>query len=269
MARACARPALLLLLLALPSAAAAPDFELQPSDSHSTGEPAKITATVLKGAGEQPGAPPSGAKPSPNAYMALISNAAPHFRSFGPLGGDPCGVRTKTSVTAKAHDCRFATNAGPFNMATGACDGGVFISDGKVLGSGGFGGMFGVTREGQWVIGTLDNATVARLGVAHAVNAFSWLVRNGSSVVTKKGGEIAPRTTIGTTKDGKLLVLEVDGCEPATGADGNVDGHASGHCKYKLGRTLYDMAQMLVEHGAYNAINLDGGGSSTVYANGR
>ena len=32
-----------------------------------------------------------------------------------------------------------------------------YVSDGKVLGSGGFGGMFGVTKDGQWVIGTLDN----------------------------------------------------------------------------------------------------------------
>ena len=125
-----------------------------------------------------------------------------------------------------------------------------------------------VTRDGRWVVGTLDNTTVARLGVSHAVNAFSWLVRNGSSVVTTKGGEIAPRTTIGTTKDGKLLILEVDGCEPPTNSSSTADAGSGGSCRYKLGRTLYDMAEMLVQHGAYNAINLDGGGSSTVYANG-
>ena len=159
-------------------------------------------------------------------------------------------------------------------MATGKCDGGVFISEGKVLGSGGFGGMFGVTHDGRWVIGTLDNSTVDKLGVTYAVNAFSWLVRNGSSVVTQKGGEIAPRTTIGTTKDGKLLILEVDGCEPPIAAASAEPGQdragseSGGGCKYKLGRTLYDMAEMLVQHGAHHAINLDGGGSSTVFANG-
>ena len=71
-------------------------------------------------------------------------------------------------------------------MATGKCDGGVFISNGKVLGSGGFGGMFGVTKDGHWVIGTLDNSTVTKLGVTYAVNAFGWLVRNGTSVITQK-----------------------------------------------------------------------------------
>jgi hypothetical protein len=237
------------------------DYELQAADRYTPAEPAGIVTTVLKGAGEQPEGPPSGASPSPNAYLTVFTNAAPHFRAFGPLGGSPCGKRVKTSVTAKAHNCRFATNAGPFDMKNGACDCGVYVSEGKVLGSGGFGGMFGVTQAGEWVLGTLDNATVAQLKVSYAVNAFAWLVRNGSSVITAKGGEIAPRTTIGTTKDGKLLILEVDGCEPK-------QADAGGACKYKLGRTSYDMAQMLVKYGAQNAINLDGGGSSTVVSNG-
>lgn len=33
---------------------------------------------------------------------------------------------------AWSYMCRYATNAGPFDMANGKCDGGVFISDGKV-----------------------------------------------------------------------------------------------------------------------------------------
>lgn len=40
-----------------------------------------------------------------------------------------------------------------------------------------------------------------------------------------KGGEIAPRTAIGTDKDGRLMILEVDGVE-----------------KLKEGLTLYEMA---------------------------
>eukprot|EP01043_Picozoa_sp_COSAG02_P105047 COSAG02_NODE_41050_length_398_cov_1.769231_1_plen_76_part_10 len=43
-----------------------PDFEVQKSDGGAPGAPAQIVSTVLKGAGEQPGAPPSGASPSPN-----------------------------------------------------------------------------------------------------------------------------------------------------------------------------------------------------------
>ena len=54
-------------------------------------------------------------------------------------------------------------------------------------------------------------ATVAKLGVTQAVNAFDWLVRNGTSVVTKKGGEIAPRTTIGANFD-RLSGFSLDFC---------------------------------------------------------
>ena len=95
-----------IMLLLQPATAAAPDYELQPSDGHVDGHSANIVSTVLKGAGEQPGKPPSGASPSPNGYLAIIANAAQHFRAFGPLGGNPCGRRVKTSVTAAGHQCR-------------------------------------------------------------------------------------------------------------------------------------------------------------------
>ena len=55
---------------------------------------------------------------------------------------------------------------------------------------------------------------------------------------------------------GRLLLLEVDGCEQAR------------HCKWVLGRTEYAMAELLLAHGAHHAINLDGGGSSSFVVNG-
>ena len=59
-----------------------------------------------------------------------------------------------------------------------------------------------------------------------------------------------------TDGQGRLLSLEVDGCEPRKG------------CKYILGKSDRQMADLLVAHGAWHAINLDGGGSSTTVENG-
>jgi N-acetylglucosamine-1-phosphodiester alpha-N-acetylglucosaminidase len=126
-----------------------------------------------------------------------------------------------------------------------------------VQGSGGFGMQFGVTDDGQWVIGNLKNASVAaQLKVTYSVPGFGWLVRDGKNAMAEPDTYIAPRTTIGVTKTGQLLILEVDGCEPQRG------------CRFKIGKTEYHMAELLLAHGAYHAINLDGGGSSSFVVNG-
>jgi exopolysaccharide biosynthesis protein len=62
-----------------------------------------------------------------------------------------------------------------------------------------------------------------------------------------------PRTAAGIDRTGtKLILMVVDGRQP----------------KLSIGMTLHELAREMVRQGAYNAINLDGGGSSTmVYRN--
>jgi hypothetical protein len=62
-----------------------------------------------------------------------------------------------------------------------------------------------------------------------------------------------PRTAVGTTPDGKLVVVVVDGREYG----------------YSAGMTLRRLADFMIELGCRDAINLDGGGSSTMWLNGR
>lgn len=57
-----------------------------------------------------------------------------------------------------------------------------------------------------------------------------------------------PRTAIGSSKDGKQIIIAT------------VDGRQ----KNSLGMTLTELANLMIELGAYNAINLDGGGSTTM-----
>ncbi|RCG26759.1 multidrug transporter [Streptomyces diacarni] len=60
----------------------------------------------------------------------------------------------------------------------------------------------------------------------------------------------APRTAVGFSRDGSTMhVLTVDGRQQASG-----------------GVTLTELARMMKKLGAYNALNLDGGGSSTLLA---
>ena len=62
-----------------------------------------------------------------------------------------------------------------------------------------------------------------------------------------------PRTLIGYTKDNKLIVMVVEGRNPGV-ADGV---------------SLTQAAQLLKDLGCFEALNLDGGGSSCMLINGR
>lgn len=81
-------------------------------------------------------------------------------------------------------------------------------------------------------------------------NHFVKLIVNGERRVVKGLGSGAnPRTAIGQTEDGSILLLVTDG------------RGASGH----LGATANDLIDIMEEYGAVNAANLDGGSSSTMY----
>ena len=232
------------------AAAPAPDFVLVQPDTFDPASVAVVNVSVLAGAG--------GVEHSQQAdgHLALVRNAPSHFKAPPPFGGTPCDKRVRTSVTAKAHDCRYATNASPFDMSSGACNCGVSVSNSTPYGEGAYGVGFGVTAQGQWVIGTLNETLVGQLNVSEFAVGFGWLVRDGANVAPA-GNSVAPRTAVGTTSDGTLLSLVVDGCEQGAG------------CHFDFGATEQHMAQLLLQSGARYAVNLDGGGSSSVVVNGK
>ena len=239
-------------LVLFSSHTSAVDYESVKADRHDPSTTATFNKTILP----DEGGPPNW-RGHANGFEAVFANASPHFRVLPPHGAPECGKRMRTSVTAKANGCKWATNGAPFNMKTGACDCGAAISSGHVYGTGGWGHtQFGVTGDGVWVIGTINETVATALNVTNSINGFNWLVRNGA-VAVGKDSYIAPRTAIGVTKDGRLMSLVVDGCEPNAG------------CWWKLGKTEYEMAQLLVARGALHAVNLDGGGSSSAVEEGK
>lgn len=68
-----------------------------------------------------------------------------------------------------------------------------------------------------------------------------------------RNGEHLPRTAMGYTRDGRLIILAIQGRTPGAAA----------------GASLQEEAQLLVELGCYEALNLDGGGSSCMLVNGK
>lgn len=83
-----------------------------------------------------------------------------------------------------------------------------------------------------------------------AVTGSAILVKDGQ-IPSKFSMNIAgrqPRTVIGSSRDGKQLLLVT------------IDGRQKG----SIGMTQTEAAQLMLELGAYNALNLDGGGSTTM-----
>ena len=85
------------------------------------------------------------------------------------------------------------------------------------------------------------------------INHFTKLIVNGEAVeLGGKGVGANPRTAIGQCADGTVLFLCTDG--RGTG------GH--------LGATGQDLINIMLQYGAVNAANLDGGSSSSLYYEG-
>lgn len=74
------------------------------------------------------------------------------------------------------------------------------------------------------------------------------LVTDGMNTANQADNSLHPRTAAGVTAAGKLLLLTVDGRNP---------GHSRGV-------STPELANLMIQFGALNAINLDGGGSTTM-----
>lgn len=136
---------------------------------------------------------------------------------------------------------------------------GVMIKDGKIIadnGSTGWGGgIIGFTNNNVLVLTKSSAYEALQMGIRDAVSFGPFLIVNGVSSQFKGNGGygIAPRTAIGQRKDGIILMLVIDGRRP---------GHS-------LGVDMVELTNIMLRYGAYNASNLDGGGSSTIVVEGK
>ncbi len=107
---------------------------------------------------------------------------------------------------------------------------------------------------------TGPNSPRGRRPVEDAVAGVPQLIKNGKIDITweleKASRSFAetrhPRTAVAKLKDGKFLMMTVDGRQPGV----------------SVGMTLQELAEYLFSLGAVDAMNLDGGGSTTMFLDG-
>ncbi len=94
----------------------------------------------------------------------------------------------------------------------------------------------------------------------YALGAGPRLIKDGGVFLTSKEEEFpgdiisgrAPRTAVGLTKEGNIILLVVDGRQ-----------------QHSVGMTLLELALFMQEFGVVDAMNLDGGGSSEMVVEGK
>ena len=200
------------------------------------------------------------------------------FSVLGPIGGcaSDSGHLSKTSANAQQNDCDVGVNGSPFNRGGGCI--GQSISNGRPVcqdcslwagipsiglstanASSVGNGMTGA----KWIIGTGVNYSLAEsMGIYNLLvgHVPGWLIRQGIVQIPANHSDrtLAPRTAVGITADGsRLILLVVDGCE-----------HCPGFMGGAKGLSVYELAMEMTKLGAAFALNLDGGGSSTMFAKG-
>ena len=160
----------------------------------------------------------------------------------------------------KLADAYVGMNASGFSRRSdgGLTPAGSVIMNGKIIhdngGTGWGGGIIGFTNDNVLVLTKSSPQDAVKMGVRDAVSFGPFLIVNGVPSEFKGNGGygIAPRTAIGQRKDGIVLMLVIDGRRP---------GHS-------LGVDMVELTNIMLKYGAYNASNLDGGGSSSMAVNG-
>ncbi len=119
----------------------------------------------------------------------------------------------------------------------------------------------GVIASWQFTIKTIEPSESKFFQMAEDItNGVPQLIRNGEIQITWEQEKTSrafvetrhPRTGIAKLKDGRILLITADGRSEDSG-----------------GVALRDLAEFLLQLGAFEAINLDGGGSTTMFLNGK
>ncbi len=111
--------------------------------------------------------------------------------------------------------------------------------------------FFGMKYDNLFYVTNYKNADVSEY--RWAVECYPALVVNGENVIEGTFGMgIQPRTTIGQTRTGDFMFLEIDGRQVG----------------YAIGASISECGDIMVRYGCYQGADLDGGSSSVMWYKG-
>jgi exopolysaccharide biosynthesis protein len=112
--------------------------------------------------------------------------------------------------------------------------------------------MGGFREDYKLIVGAFTEEEIAAQGYVWAFEFGPLFIVNGEKTgLSAFSGGLSPRTAIGQTADGSVLLLVIDGRQPSS-----------------IGATYQDVQTVLYDNGAVNAIGLDGGSSTSLVLGG-
>lgn len=199
-----------------------------------------------------------------------MTPGGPHPRPLGTNGIPMETIRQTTRQYANAVGAEIAINGSFYSTACTGCSNwannlGITASNGdkyspwELPSSADFDDALNITPSNQATIVKMPASiptgyeTNPPQTLYNSVTGNHRLVLNGANVAPTSCSlcPVNPRTAVGTTADNKLLMMTVDGRQ--TG--------------FSEGLTMVELANYMLSYGATNAINLDGGGSTTMVMN--
>ena len=197
-------------------------------------------------------------KESFNGVIMKIDDPKRVFLGIPDAYGETAVGLTLRQMAAK-YGAIGGINAGGFYDPNGSGRGGIpdglVINDGKLIwGSATTAyNVIGFDGDGILHVGSMTGNTALSLGIKYACCFGPTLVVNGVACNSRGslGGGMNPRTAIGQTSDGSVLFVVINGRSLGS-----------------LGATYDDLTDLLIEYGAVNGANLDGGSSSLLLYNG-
>lgn len=193
-----------------------------------------------------------------NGYMLIVKN------SLKVKVGHSSKLRVqgeKTTEIAASLKALAAINAGGFeggiNTGTGAVPSGLLMSKGKVEFKPEWleddeksPSIMGITEKGVLVVGSYSLNELKAKGVTDAVAFGPVLVVDGEPQIKDDGSQgCNPRTAIGQRKNGEMLLLVIESKSSAI----------------REGASIKEVQNIMMQYGAHNAVNLDGGASTAMY----
>lgn len=159
---------------------------------------------------------------------------------------------------SKKNDAIVAINGGGYSWATGYPNG-LIVHNGEIISNDGRGpavsGAF--NEDGVLIVGKLTANDIKEKKIKEALSFYPALIVNGKAAqIQGTGGSgMNPRTVIAQRQDGIVLFLVVNGYGQKLSWKGRGGVYYS------------DLIKILQRYNAYNAVNMDGGSSTTLVIN--
>ena len=190
-----------------------------------------------------------------SGYMMIVLDPSRVIVGSDPSYFGDCGFTVEEMV--QRFDAVAGTNAGGFYDPDGKGNGSIpdtmVVFEGKVYcaGNGIRKGFVGIDSNHILHVATrITEAEIKEKDIRYGVCFGPVLIVNGEPCELDSGG-VNPRTAIGQRSDGAILMLVIDGRQVIS-----------------MGATMHDLVDIMMDYGAVNACNLDGGSSTLMWYDG-